>query len=216
MAAMAIDISTRNLTNEGTAKLVQRLSEEGFSRMSVYNTFVHADIKDMGTYRGNWTGNYRGSSAIRRAMEIHLADGFRSGTQRVIPQQEGGTVSAETETTPNELAQVDSPDSPAATDTQDTDTTTRENTSDTPGEVQANPQQTENARLLLEQREQQRAEQAAAAAAAAANAPATENGVDLGITQAEYRALSGRERYELRKRTPGTNAYERALRGNAP
>jgi hypothetical protein len=86
MSAMAIDISTRNLTNQGTAKLIQRLSEEGFSRISVYDTFVHADIKDQGSYRGNWTLNYRNNNAIRRAMEIHLVDGFRSD-EKPAPRQ---------------------------------------------------------------------------------------------------------------------------------
>lgn len=91
MSAMALDISTRGLSAEGTAKLIQRLSEEGFKRISVYNTFVHADIAEMGNYRGNWTKNYRGSSDIRRAMQIHLADGFRKGTPAETPVDDEST-----------------------------------------------------------------------------------------------------------------------------
>lgn len=79
MAAMAVDISTGNMSDQGVSLLIRRLSEEGFSRISVYNSFVHADIKDQGNYRGNWTNNYRGNAAIRKAMEIHLRDGFRNG-----------------------------------------------------------------------------------------------------------------------------------------
>lgn len=39
---------------------------------------------------------------------------------------------------------------------------------------------------------------------------ATAQGIDLGVSQAEYNRLSSRERAELRRRTPGTYAYERA------
>lgn len=70
MSAMAMDISTNNMSNFGTAKLIKYLSQEGFNRISVYNSFVHVDIQD-GSYRGDWTANYRGNADIRRAMELH-------------------------------------------------------------------------------------------------------------------------------------------------
>jgi hypothetical protein len=40
------------------------------------------------------------------------------------------------------------------------------------------------------------------------------NGTDLGISQTEYNALSGKEKFELRSRTPGTNANTRSLNRN--
>lgn len=80
MSAMAVDVSTRNLSALGTAKLVQYASQEGFNRMSVYNTFVHMDIKD-GSYRGNWTNNFRGNADIRRAIELHLTRQHTEGSR---------------------------------------------------------------------------------------------------------------------------------------
>ena len=71
MSAMALDISTNNLTNYQTALLIKFCSQEGFNRISVYNSFIHVDIKG-GAYRGNWTNNYRGNADIRRSMEMHL------------------------------------------------------------------------------------------------------------------------------------------------
>lgn len=71
MSAMALDISTNNLNKQQTALLIKFCSQEGFNRISVYNNFIHVDIKG-GSYRGNWTQNYQGSALIRRAMEMHL------------------------------------------------------------------------------------------------------------------------------------------------
>lgn len=76
--AMAVDISTRNMSDDEVAYLIQYASREGFNRMSVYGTFVHVDIA-AGNYRGNWTNNYRGNRNIQEAMQIHLRDGFRRG-----------------------------------------------------------------------------------------------------------------------------------------
>ena len=80
MSAMAVDISTRNLSDFGTAKLIKYASQEGFNRLSVYNTFVHVDIQD-GAYRGNWTANYRGNADIRRAVELHRTRQHTEGSR---------------------------------------------------------------------------------------------------------------------------------------
>jgi hypothetical protein len=80
MSAMAIDISTRNLSDFGTAKLIKYVSQEGFNRLSVYNSFVHVDIQD-GSYRGNWTANYRNNPDIRRAVELHLTRQHTEGSR---------------------------------------------------------------------------------------------------------------------------------------
>jgi hypothetical protein len=80
MSAMAIDISTNNLSEFGTAKLVKYCSQEGFNRLSVYNSFVHVDIQD-GAYRGNWTANYRNNPDIRRAVELHVSRQHTEGSR---------------------------------------------------------------------------------------------------------------------------------------
>lgn len=84
MSAMALDISTAGLTNEKVAELIKYLSQEGFSRISVYpksDDFIHIDIADQGTYRGDWTKEYRDNTDIRVAMQMHLRDEFRKGAR---------------------------------------------------------------------------------------------------------------------------------------
>jgi hypothetical protein len=71
MSAMAIDVSSENLTKKETALFIKYCSQEGFNRISVYNTFVHVDIQS-GPGRGNWTQNYDGSNDIKRAIEMHI------------------------------------------------------------------------------------------------------------------------------------------------
>lgn len=82
MHAMAVDISTYGFSDFAVAKLVKYASQEGFNRISVYdrkNNFVHVDIMDHG--RGNWTGEYRGSADIRRAVELHLTRQHTEGSR---------------------------------------------------------------------------------------------------------------------------------------
>jgi hypothetical protein len=78
MNAIAVDISTRGMSNLGTAKLIEFASQEGFNRINVYNTFIHVDIKG-GSYRGDWDRFYRNNRDIELAMALHKTYQFTEG-----------------------------------------------------------------------------------------------------------------------------------------
>lgn len=75
--AMALDVSTRNMSTAQKVEFIKCCSQEGFSRISVYPTFIHIDIGTGG--RGDWTKNYNGSNDIREAIRLHIQDKFRRG-----------------------------------------------------------------------------------------------------------------------------------------
>lgn len=75
--ACAVDVSTAGMSEAQKVNFIKYCSQEGFTRLSVYNSFIHVDIGTNG--RGNWTKNYNGSSSIRQAVMNHLSDKFRKG-----------------------------------------------------------------------------------------------------------------------------------------
>lgn len=76
--AVACDVSTRDMSEGHKVEFIKYCSQEGFTRQSVYNTFIHVDIAP-GPGRGDWTKTYQGSDKIREAVMMHLSDRFRKG-----------------------------------------------------------------------------------------------------------------------------------------